>query len=187
MSSQEFIDFCALQHWFYGPSTLSFYQTLGPFTYFIQSGDTIKIGCSENPEKRVDQLRRGGKAERPSAGLIAEPRLLTYGLCGYVREQALHERFASSIDRGEWFFITDDLTALVTETIAEQARLEVILHNDWYQQAVKTHGWPPATFDLEAFIEKQVKAITEDLTWAEIATDNVMTENATNAARRITA
>ena len=156
------------QHWFYGPCYLSFYQDLGPFTYFIQSGDTIKIGCSKNPEDRVDQLRRGGKAERPTAGLIAEPRLLTYGLGGYDREKELHERFASSIDRGEWFFITDDLTALVTETIAEQARLEVILHNDWYQRAVKTHGWPPATFDLKPFTTKQIQAITTGQNWIEL-------------------
>lgn len=152
-------EFVASIHWEHGPAPLSSHPELGPFTYFIQSGPFIKIGASAEPEMRVDQIRRGGKAKHPSAGIAADIRLLTYGLGGYIREAVLHERFADSNDRGEWFTRTDDLAAVINETAAAQARLEVEMHNAWYQRAVVTHGWPARSFDLDALTAKATRNI----------------------------
>lgn len=161
----EFRDLAAASHWLYGPWDLSYNKGLGPFTYFIQSGETIKIGHSQTPELRVDQLRRGGKAQRPSAGISPTIRLLAYVEGGQKLERELHTRFADSRDCGEWFYITDELTALVNESIERQARRQVEIHNSYYQWAVREHGWPEATFDLEAFTQKQIESITLGLRW----------------------
>lgn len=150
MSDFHTAEFIASIHWEYGPAPLSSYPELGPFTYFIQSGPFIKIGASAEPEKRVDQIRRGGKAKHPSVGLANDLRLLAYGPGGFARESALHERFASSSDRGEWFTLTDDLADVIDETADTQARVEVEMHDAWYQRAVVTHGWPARSFDLDA-------------------------------------
>lgn len=161
----EFKDIAAASHWLYGPWDLSSHEGLGPFVYFIQSGETIKIGYSKTPELRVDQLRRGGRAQRPSAGIAPTIRLLAYVEGGQELERKLHSRFAESRDRGEWFYITDELTALVNEATEHQARRQVEIHNSYYQWAVKEHGWPEATFDLEAFVQKQIQSIKAGLRW----------------------
>jgi hypothetical protein len=161
----EFKDIAAASHWLYGPWELSSIKGLGPFTYFIQSGETIKIGYSNTPELRVDQLRRGGKAQKPTDGISPTIRLLTYIEGGQELERKLHARFAESRDCGEWFFITDELTALVNEMTEHQARRQVEVHNSYYQWAVKEHGWPEATFDLDAFTQKQVQSIRAGLRW----------------------
>jgi len=149
------IDFIAAQHWFYGAPPLSAYTNVGPFVYFIGSGDTVKIGWSKHPEKRVDQIRRGGHVLRPSAGLIQAPELLAY-LPGTERDElVLHARFNNSHDRGEWFHRTPELDALIEETLHKQCSLEVAAHIAHYKSSVITHGWPAREHDREALIQQQ--------------------------------
>lgn len=144
--------------WENGAAPLSYRESLGPFVYFIQSGSTVKIGCSGTPELRVDQIRRGGRAMRPSAGLSGSPKLLAYGPGGYEREAEYHERFAAQLDQGEWFHESPELTALIHETAVAQARLEVEWQDADYQKRVAAYGWPAQTFDLDALAATQFES-----------------------------
>lgn len=151
--------FAASIHWDYGAAPLSYRASLGPFVYFIKSGDTIKIGCSDNPELRVDQIRRGvGKAVQPSTGISDHPKLLAYGPGGYEKEAEYHARFAAQIDQGEWFHESPELTTLIHETATAQARLEVEWQDAEYQKRVTPLGWPARTFDLDALTEAQFES-----------------------------
>jgi hypothetical protein len=68
--------------------------------YFIQSGDHIKIGKSNNPWKRFDSLQTGSPA--PLKMLAIMP--------GDIEtEEELHERFSELSVRGEWFRATSEL------------------------------------------------------------------------------
>lgn len=145
-------------HWDYGAARLSYRAALGPFVYFIRSGDTIKIGCSDTPELRVDQIRRGGRAMRPSAGIADNPKLLAYGPGGYEKEAEYHARFAAQLDQGEWFHESPELTTLIHETANAQARLEVEWQDADYQKRVAAHGWPARTFDLDALTAAQFES-----------------------------
>lgn len=95
---------------------------VGPFVYFIQSGPFVKIGTSIHPAKRCDQLRRGGKAKRPSTW-HGNPALVAYALGNVTHEQELHRRFASQRDRGEWFHLDESLAEFV-EDVALGTRLK---------------------------------------------------------------
>lgn len=150
------IDFIAAQHWFYGAPPLSSYANVGPFVYFIGSGDTVKIGWSKHPEKRVDQIRRGGHVLRPSAGLTEHPELLAY-MPGTERDElVLHARFNDSHDKGEWYHRTPELDALIRETVHKQAALEVDAHIASYEVRVKLYGWPPVENNREDLIEQHL-------------------------------
>lgn len=156
---EDWTAFAASIHWDYGAAPLSYHSSLGPFVYFIKSGDTIKIGCSKTPDLRADQVRRGvGKAVQPSAGIADHPKLLAYGPGGYEKESEYHARFAAQLDRGEWFHESPELTVLIHETARTQARLEVEYQNAYYQLRVDTHGWPARTFDLDALTDAQFES-----------------------------
>lgn len=74
--------------------------------YFIRdtaSGD-IKIGFSGNPSRRLAILQTGHANHLELLGVISG---------SLTEEQALHERFANSHKRGEWFRPTPDLVDFV--------------------------------------------------------------------------
>lgn len=78
------------------------------FVYFIQSEEgPIKIGFSDDPAKRLDQLQ------------VASPsqlRLLGSLPCKSTREAAIHGYFAEHRLRGEWFRPAPELLAWIAES-----------------------------------------------------------------------
>jgi len=110
--------------WENGVNDLSSYQDLAPFVYYIQSGPLVKIGTSVEPEKRADQLRRGGKALRPSIGLTEDPRLIAYHRGSAHDERNLHHRFKHLRDQGEWFWLDAELAEHILEAQQAQSLLE---------------------------------------------------------------
>ena len=116
-----------------GPGPLSNYPELGPFVYYIQCGSFLKIGTSINPEKRCDQLRRGGKATRPSLW-VGNPKLIAYVPGNVSRERELHREFAATRDQGEWFLLDDALVEHVADEQNAQCLLEVQAHQQQYEQ-----------------------------------------------------
>jgi hypothetical protein len=117
----------------HGPAPLSTFPELGPFIYYIQCGQFLKIGTSIDPEKRCDQLRRGGKALRPSVW-AGDPQLITYLPGNVFKERSLHHQFASKRDRGEWFVLDQELTEHVAFAKEQQRHLEAEIHQRRYQQ-----------------------------------------------------
>jgi len=93
--------------------------------YFVATSDNafVKIGhCKESIDKRFTALQVGNHEE-----------LRIVALCFGTRdaEFELHQRFAASRVRGEWFAMTDALAALIAEVgIAEIAQPLVRL-NPW--------------------------------------------------------
>lgn len=83
----------------------------GGYIYFVQGvdGGPVKIGWSENPEKRLEQLQ----AASPD-----QLRILDYIIGDRHHERALHGRLSEYRLRGEWF---DDCPP-VREAIAEVMR-----------------------------------------------------------------
>ena len=150
------VAFAASIHWDYGAHELSA-RKCGSFVYFIQSGDFIKIGWSKTPELRVDQIRRGGNALRPRAGLAEDPVLLAYKPGTKRDEAALHQQFADQHDQGEWFRQCPELEALIEETVHIQSALEVDAHIASYEQRVTSHGWPAMEHNREARIQEQLQ------------------------------
>lgn len=116
-----------------GPAPLSTYPELGPFVYYIQCGPFLKIGTSIDPEKRCDQLRRGGKAIRPAIW-TGNPQIVTYIPGNVFHERSLHRQFASKRDRGEWFALDQELTDHVSAVKEQQRHLEANLHKRRYEQ-----------------------------------------------------
>lgn len=62
--------------------------------YFIQSGNTVKIGLSASPKERLANMAVGNHADL---------KLLATATGGMRRERAFHKRFADDHIRGEWF------------------------------------------------------------------------------------
>lgn len=99
--------------------------------YFIQSGDCIKIGYSNNPEKR--------RAAIATASLDTCVLLLVLD-GGYSEEKAFHEKFREYRIRGEWFSLSPDLDAFIKEKQTEidetpGKRLAPMKNMPWQQRA----------------------------------------------------
>jgi len=78
--------------------------------YFVEGADLIKIGISEDAEKRFKKLQ----AEN------AVPLTLLGCIRGDVyREKALHEKFAHLRSHGEWFQATDELREYIRDLLAD--------------------------------------------------------------------
>lgn len=77
--------------------------------YFIQptAGGLIKIGVATNPTSRLQSLQTGCPVELRILGIVPD--------VGQVVETELHQRFAASRVRGEWFDPTPDLVAYIAE------------------------------------------------------------------------
>lgn len=148
--------------WFYGAAPLSSWKR-SSFVYFIQSGDFIKIGWSKTPELRADQIRRGGHALRPSAGLAEDPVLLAYKPGSRKDEAKLHQRFYETNDQGEWFRRSPELDGLIEETRRTQCALEVDAYMADYAARAEKCGWPAAVVSRERRIEEQLNLHIERL------------------------
>ena len=142
-------------YWVNGAFPLSTFPELGPFVYYIQCGAFIKIGTSINPESRCNQIRRGGKAIRPSIW-VEDPRLIAYLPGNVAKERELHRKFAGQRDQGEWFLMNDELIEHVNEVQLQQCLTEVGIHNKRYEDRVISHGWPATTTDLQAEFHKHL-------------------------------
>jgi hypothetical protein len=138
-----------------GPYPLSTFPELGPFVYYIQCGAFIKIGTSINPEKRCDQLRRGGKAIRPSIW-VEDPRLIAYIPGNVAKERELHQQFASHRDNGEWFLMNQDLIEHVFEAQAHQCLMELEVHVDYRDKKIAAGEWPAIDVNLAAMYQQHV-------------------------------
>lgn len=163
----EIMEMMAFSHWDGGPYPLSTFPELGPFVYYIQCGAFVKIGTSINPESRCDQLRRGGKAIRPSLW-VEDPRLIAYLPGNVAKERELHREFAGQRDQGEWFLINDELTEHIDEAQMQQCLMEVGIHNKHYEDKVTAGAYPARTTDLGAEYHRHLKSKARlDPEWAE--------------------
>lgn len=81
------------------------------FVYFIQNATTgaIKIGTAADPIGRLSTLQTGSDAELLLIGI-------TTG--GMETERALHQRFAATRIRGEWFAPSLELLSVIEEASA---------------------------------------------------------------------
>lgn len=82
--------------------------------YFVRSGNLIKIGTSTNVNARLAALRT-------MSALPLELMAVAEG--GYTEEGAVHQRFASLRQHGEWFTAAPELLAFVAEIAEHRARL----------------------------------------------------------------
>ena len=157
----------AASHWTTGPRELSTYSDLGPFIYYIQCGSFIKIGTSINPESRCNQLRRGGKAIRPSIW-VEDPRLIAYVPGNVAKERSLHREFAGQRDQGEWFVINEELIEHVAEAQMQQCLMEVGIHNKHYEDKVAAGEWPVRATDVAAAYRNHLESKQRlDSEWVE--------------------
>ncbi|HCF98943.1 MAG TPA: hypothetical protein DEV93_00185 [Chloroflexi bacterium] len=115
------------------PAPLSAFPELGPFIYYIQCGSFLKIGTSINPESRCDQLKRGGKAIRPSIW-VGSPSLIAYIPGNVAKERELHRQFATKRDQSEWFLLDHELAEHVSDVQVQQCLAEVHVHQKRYEQ-----------------------------------------------------
>lgn len=160
-------DFQLAMHWANGAPALSAYPENGPFVYYIQCGSFLKIGHSIDPETRCEQLRRGGKAQRPSLW-VGNPQLIAYLPGNVRRERELHQQFAHLRDQGEWFELDHDLAEHVSDMRDQQALQEVADHHERHLSKVISHGWPePEVSIAQRFREQLSKRPSLDLEWIE--------------------
>lgn len=154
-------EFASQISWQYGSPSLQYYaemgyENAGPFVYFIQSGDFVKVGWSKQPELRVDQIRRGGRALRPTGGLPEDPKLLAYYPGTMSDEADLHRQFQSTHDQGEWFTMSPELEAHIEWAKKAQASIEVDVHLHTHAEKVEKYGWPPVTRTRDDLISEQI-------------------------------
>jgi hypothetical protein len=69
----------------------------------------IKIGLSENPQRRIDEFRTWSPFELEIIGTIAG---------SWADEQFLHECLAADHSHGEWFFPSREVLRAVDEVIS---------------------------------------------------------------------
>jgi hypothetical protein len=148
----------------YGPAPLSYSQP-GPFVYYIQSGQFVKIGYSINPEKRVDQIRRGGRAARPSIW-AGNPVLIGYEIGGADLEKQRHAQFAHLHDQGEWFNLTTELAEHAEEIRQAQAILEYRLSQEDLDRRAAAGYFGKVTLDMAEQLELALDRTTApDMNW----------------------
>ena len=75
------------------------------YVYFIRNGNTVKIGHSHSPHKRMASMRTANHAK-------LEMLAITDG--GAMRERVLHKRFAKFRLSGEWFTLAPDITKYIS-------------------------------------------------------------------------
>jgi len=133
LAVDDLMETIAAQSVINGPAPLSANPDHGPFVYYIQCGAFLKIGTSINPESRCDQLRRGGKAQRPTIW-VGEPRLIAYVPGNVSHERALHKKFNHLRDQGEWFMLDHDLAEHVNDEQLTQCLIETVNHEADHKQ-----------------------------------------------------
>lgn len=71
--------------------------------YFLVHNDTVKIGRTKNPEKRISQL---------STSLYAKHTMIVSYCMGFM-EKELHKLFKDYAYRGEWFELNNDIMEFI--------------------------------------------------------------------------
>lgn len=89
--------------------------------YLLRVGNSYKIGCSKNPDKRIRQLQTGSSASIQCAHLLPT---------NYYQqiESQLHAKFADKRDIGEWFHLEAEDVAYIRSLnengLTQQEQLE---------------------------------------------------------------
>lgn len=104
------------------------------FTYVVQRQWWVKIGATNRPRKRMNELARVDWKNYclwPAGMDWTEPLIKHAMIAGDV-EHELHQRFAEQHAIGEWFLIDDELRQWIadrSDTVTEPQRPHD-LHND---------------------------------------------------------
>lgn len=78
--------------------------------YFIRCQQYVKIGISQNPAVRLQQIRKGGGSHFPRLMDVETSEIVTTEPGGLTREKELHARFSHLRHTGEWFTEAPELT-----------------------------------------------------------------------------
>jgi hypothetical protein len=84
----------------------------GTFVYFIAAHGSgkIKIGCSDDPERRLATLQSGCPVRLTIVGTIGG---------GFEKEKELHDRFAHLRSGGEWFGAANELVTYIRQAVTK--------------------------------------------------------------------
>lgn len=74
------------------------------FIYAIQCGDAVKIGFARDPLRRLSEL---------NVGYPGKHRMIGFSEGDRTDERRIHASFAAERIRGEWFRLTDRVTAFL--------------------------------------------------------------------------
>lgn len=83
------------------------------WVYFIRNGDTVKIGYSANPEKRMAQLQTGAAHKLELLGQVPGTPLT---------ERMYHQRFSNVHIRGEMFELDGPIRAAIEAILLREKR-----------------------------------------------------------------
>jgi hypothetical protein len=72
-------------------------------TYFISTGDYVKVGKTNNLKGRLEHLQHANPHELEVLGVT------------FTRESDIHEKFVHLRERGEWFHLTTELRKYISE------------------------------------------------------------------------
>jgi len=86
------------------------------FTYFVRSGEFIKIGQSMEPNTRIKGLQTG--FPEPLEVLVIVP-------CSIIQEMDAHAKFAHLRTSGEWFLAVPELLDFIETLKAETAEAPI--------------------------------------------------------------
>lgn len=84
--------------------------------YFLYNGESVKIGHSKNPKKRVKQLQTGSSSRILLLGSIEG---------GKELEKELHKKFNYIRIKNEWFLPHEDLVEYINENIIENKYINI--------------------------------------------------------------
>jgi hypothetical protein len=124
------------------------------YVYLITSSNAVKIGVSNNPQKRLATLQT---ANHEPLRLFFEIRCSSDELA-YKVESCLHERYSTYRLNGEWFMIDPNIA--VNEIIFAVNLASALTGRNWWRnQAVETPDYA-LSHHSEDEIEKEPFAVT---------------------------
>ncbi len=86
-----------------------------PHIYFIKSSsNSIKIGITNNIERRIEQI------QKTSGFILSVEGIIPYG--GYDKEQELHELFNQYRIGNEWFIYSDEIKKYISQNTKQYNR-----------------------------------------------------------------
>lgn len=84
--------------------------TLRGYVYFLWVGSSVKIGFSEQPLRRIDNMNTALPLQFDRIAIVR----------GTMRdERRLHRRFEAQHEKGEWFRATNRLNELIAEMLTK--------------------------------------------------------------------
>lgn len=104
-------------------------------------GDTLKIGWSRNPARRLQEIQVGNPAALKFIGCVAATRLI---------EPALHELFALSAVSGEWF---TDPEGSIRRWLDEMTFGNRICRCRWFMAGAESVTW---VWDEKALLHRPI-------------------------------